>query len=122
MGETVSAEMCDFILNNIKSKQTNKLDKPWWIGSTSREFTLKIAFQIVRHKRDKVEWAKFIWTSGLPHKISFFLWRDIKGRIPIDDNLKRCRIPIVSKYCCCSEGLEETMHHLFLSAPIAKKL
>lgn len=39
-----------------------------------------------------------------------------------DDNLKRCRIPIVSRCCCCDKGCEESMNHLFLTAPVIIQL
>lgn len=36
LGVTVTADMCDLILSSIKIKQTNEIDKPWWLGSDSQ--------------------------------------------------------------------------------------
>lgn len=50
------------------------------------------------------------------------MWRIFKRIIPTDDILKNMKIPIVSKYGCCEDGIEESLYHLFLIAPIAQKL
>lgn len=49
-------------------------DKPWWMGSTSGIFTVKSAFEMMRHKKGK-EWRINMWSKGVPFKISFFLRR-----------------------------------------------
>ncbi|KAG5631515.1 hypothetical protein H5410_003232 [Solanum commersonii] len=36
--------------------------------------------------------------KALPFKTNFFLWRDWKRRIAIDDNLRRMRINIASRW------------------------
>lgn len=114
--------MADHIIQEIKPTTGELNDKPIWTGNTLGQFTVKSAYHILRNKKDKVDWAKMVWLKGLPYKISFFLWRVMHGRIPTDDNLKRMRISIVSKCCCCEEGEMETMNYLFLTAPIAIKL
>lgn len=50
------------------------------------------------------------------------MWRLLKGKIPINDNLKRYRIPVVSKCCYCQMGCEETVNHLFLTSPTTQNL
>ncbi|WMV51732.1 hypothetical protein MTR67_045117 [Solanum verrucosum] len=118
----VSVEMTYIILNSIPPPIGNEIDRAWWTGNKSGVFSSKSAYQIIRPRRNKIECSQFIWVTGLPFKIAFFLWRVLKGRVPTDDNLKRCRIPIVSKCYCYEEGCEETMNHLFLTAPVACKL
>lgn len=68
------------------------------------------------------DWRRYMWIRGMPIKISFFLWRVWRGKIATDDNLKKMKIPIVSKCYCCEKGEMETMKHLLLTAPIAQKL
>lgn len=46
----------------------------------------------------------------------------LKRRIPTDDILRRMNIPIASRCWCCDNGMEETLDHLFLTAPLAIKL
>lgn len=50
-------------------------DKAWWMGSSSREFSVKIAWDTVRARCDKKEEEKLLWVKGLPFKINFFFWK-----------------------------------------------
>ncbi|KAH0779037.1 hypothetical protein KY290_005464 [Solanum tuberosum] len=120
--EFISEEMTEYIIENIKPGMTETLDKAWWMGNSTGEFTVKSAYHLVRHKRDKIEWNNCMWLKCLSFKISFFIWRVWKKRIVTDDNLKRMRMNIVSKYYCCDSGEMKTMTHLLLTAPIAQRL
>jgi len=120
--ENLSEEIVFHIVKNIKPNNYALTDKPWWMGNSTRAFSVKSAYHILRNKRESREGMSYIWIKGLPFKISFFLWRVWKKRIATDDNLKRMRMHIVSKCHCCEKGEVETMTHLFLTAPIAKSL
>lgn len=63
-----------------------------------------------------------VWDKGLLFKIDFFLWRVWKGWIVTSDNLKRMKINIIFRCWCCEIKQMETMAHLFLTSPIAKKV
>lgn len=65
---------------------------------------------------------RYIWAKRLPFKLNFFIWKPWKRRIATDDNLKRKRINIISRYWCCENKKEEIMAHLFLTTPIATGL
>ncbi|KAH0696182.1 hypothetical protein KY289_013664 [Solanum tuberosum] len=121
--QLLSHDMVDCILENISpTMNMDDQDKAWWMGNAQGEFTIKSAFQLTRKKREEKEWMNNIWLKGLPLKISFFFWRVWRQRIPTDDVLKRMRVNVVSKCHCCNVGEEETIQHLFLTAPIAQKL
>ncbi|WMV51941.1 hypothetical protein MTR67_045326 [Solanum verrucosum] len=75
----VSVEMTDIILNSIPPPIGNEIDRAWWTGNKSGVFSSKSAYQIVRPRRNKIECSQFIWGTGLPFKIVFFLWRVLKG-------------------------------------------
>lgn len=60
--------------------------------------------------------------KGCLLKSIFLFWKAWKGRIATDGNLRRMRINIVSRCWCCEGHPQETMTHLFLSAPMAKKV
>lgn len=119
--DTILEEMYHFIMDNIKPTMREGLDKPCRTASNTSVFTSKSAYQLVRPKKEKIEWYKFIWARRLLNKVSFFLWRVLKGRIPTNDHLKRCRIPTVSKCYCWNIGCEETINQLFLTTPIVQK-
>lgn len=63
-----------------------------------------------------------LWTKGLPFKISFFLYRLWRGKIPTNDLWKRRGYVIVSKCWCCVPTQEETFQHLFLASSTAAKV
>lgn len=86
------------------------------------EFTIKSAFDMLRCRREKEEWRANMWGKQIPFKLSFLLWRIWKGRIATEENLKRMGVTIASRCYCCEEFEEETIQHLFLTAPIAQKL
>ncbi|KAH0661911.1 hypothetical protein KY284_026842 [Solanum tuberosum] len=113
--------MVEYIVENINPMMKG-VDKAWWMGNSHGEFTVKSTFQVLRRKREEQEWMNYIWIKGLPFKISFFLWRVWRKRIPTDDVLKKMKVNMVSKCYCCDVGEEETIHHLFLTAPIAQQL
>lgn len=92
------------------------------MGSTSGDFTVRSAWEDIRKKKSKAECYTNIWNKGLPLKISFFLWRVWKGRIPIDDKITVMGIQNVSRCRCCEIHEQETMTHLLLNSTIAKKL
>lgn len=67
---------------------------------------MKSAFQLLRHKKEEVPWARFIWIRDPSSKIFFFLWRVMKRCIPTDDNVQRLNVQLVSKcyYCETKKG------------------
>ncbi|KAH0778130.1 hypothetical protein KY290_004557 [Solanum tuberosum] len=115
--------MIQYITENINPVliETGR-DKAWRMGNTTGNFTVKSAWDLLRHIRDEREILKFIWNKGIPLRINFFLWRVWKGRVPTDDNLQIMRINVPSRYWCCEQYKQETMEHLFLTASIATKL
>lgn len=120
--ESVSIKIANFITNEIKPGRTDELDRPWWLIASDGRFSVKTSFDFLRKRAREVEWSKKIWLKGLPCNMSFFLWRIFKRRIPTDDVLKTIGISIASRCACCNIGVEETLHHLFLTAPIAQML
>lgn len=60
--------------------------------------------------------------KALPTKINVFLWRLWNRRIPTDDNLRKIKFHLVCRCKYCEVKKVETMTHVFLIAPIAKRL
>lgn len=118
----VSEEMVEHVLDSIKPECQGITDKAVWVANSSGDFTVKSAFHLIRRRRDQVDWSKYVWCRGLLGKISFFLWRVIKIRLPTDDVLQSMRVHLVSKCYCCDVGERETITHLLLTALIAQGL
>lgn len=53
--ELVSEGMSDHIVENIKPITSELNDKVWWMGSTTREFTVKSTYHMLRKKREPTE-------------------------------------------------------------------
>lgn len=119
----VSEEMATHITHSFNPLVRDELtDAPIWMPSYDGRFSTKTAYELLRRKRQRLEWMDCIWVKGLPFKISFFQWRVWKRRLPTDDNLQRMHINVVSKCYCCEEHKQETMAHLFLTSSTTQKL
>ncbi|KAH0776287.1 hypothetical protein KY290_007698 [Solanum tuberosum] len=100
-----SEEMADHIIFNIRPRIMEiGSDNAWWCGNTTDLFTVKSAYHRMRSRKAEENWRRYMWIRGMPIKISFFLWRVWRGEIVTDDNLKKMKIPIVSKCYCCEKG------------------
>ncbi|WMV33517.1 hypothetical protein MTR67_026902 [Solanum verrucosum] len=103
-------------------RQTDMGDKPWWIKTSTRKFSVKSAWEILRKKKEVNENCKMIWVQDLPFKISFFSWRVWTNRVPVAVVIAHWN-PNQSQLClCCSVPAKETMQHLFLKGEIANKV
>lgn len=58
--------------------------------------------------------------KGVPSKISFFMWRLWKAKLPLDDWFLRLGYFRTSRCWCCRHPKEETLSHVFLTSPEAK--
>lgn len=118
----VTPDMEEYITKEIHLRTDGLNDKAWWLGSPNGVFSVKSAYQLVRNRRNKVEWHEYVWSRWVPQKISFFLWRVINMKVPTDDVLKIMGISVVSRCGCCDTRVEETVNHIFLTAPITQRL
>ncbi|XP_060170736.1 uncharacterized protein LOC132601678 [Lycium barbarum] len=119
---TLDQELAQHIKDNIKVPDEEEDNEPCWMLETNGRFSVKSAWEFIRHRESKQTNYRFMWEKGLPIKISFFMWRVWKGRISTDDILKRMMINIPSRYWCCEEHKEETVGHLFITSSITVKL
>ncbi|XP_055814563.1 uncharacterized protein LOC129884258 [Solanum dulcamara] len=120
--EVLAKDIVDHIIDNITiPKEERDFDRPWWILDTSGEFTIKSTWDFIRQRGPKLDIYRFMWIKGMPFKISFFMWRCWKYKIPTDDVLKKMNFILVSKCWCCINPREETIHHIFLTSETAKR-
>ncbi|XP_075091556.1 uncharacterized protein LOC142171756 [Nicotiana tabacum] len=95
---------------------------PKWMPTSSGKFTVGRAWQILRHRAHPNPEYKLLWTNGLPFKISFFLWRLWRGKVPTNDIWRRAGQFVVSKCLCCLPPQEETFQHIFLTSDVASRV
>lgn len=63
-----------------------------------------------------------IWKKGLPFKVSFFVWRKLKRRIPIWKFWIKIGVEDEALCCCYDQMAEKSFHHFFLSCPAANQV
>lgn len=116
-------ELASHILENIKPPVLQEMhDKPYWMLEIRGEFSVKSAWEYLRRRKEPCNAYRIIWVKGLPFKISFFMWKVLKNKLPLDDFLKRLECLMASRCWCCANAREETMHHLFVTSYAAKKV
>lgn len=102
-------------LNMQYIRQSGQGDKAWWTLSSTGKFTVKSAWELLRHRADFSEDFEKIWVKGLPFKISFFGWRVWTHRVPVAAPMAAWN-PNISQLCqCCRVLVRETIDHLFFS-------
>lgn len=67
-----------------------------------------------------VEWFKFIWNLQISPKIKMFLWKVFQKAIPVGEVLAARHI--TTEVRCKRCGTPESIAHLFLHCPFAKKI
>ncbi|XP_070049029.1 uncharacterized protein [Nicotiana tomentosiformis] len=88
--ELLPEEIAEHILEKIAPPAHQSMkDKPWWKLETNGQFIVKSAWHYIRKRRDERKLYKFMWAKGLPYKVSFFMWRLWKAKLPLDDWFQR---------------------------------
>ncbi|KAF3651406.1 hypothetical protein FXO37_18018 [Capsicum annuum] len=114
--------LAEYIIENIQvPSQLQELDTPYWMLETTREFSVKSAWDYIRLRGVKSNIYKYMWIKGLPYKIAFMMWRAWKFKIPLDDGVKNIGFSLASRCSCCTRPQEDTFGHVFLKEPIAKR-
>ncbi|XP_070010520.1 uncharacterized protein [Nicotiana sylvestris] len=105
MFESLPEDLAHHIVQNIRPPtESSQLDTPFWMLETRGHFTVKSAWDYVRRRANRRLAYKIIWVKGLPFKISFFLWKVWKAKLPLDDFLRKLGYSMPSK--CCYKCLE----------------
>ncbi|KAF5194192.1 hypothetical protein FRX31_016221 [Thalictrum thalictroides] len=103
-----------------QNKSRSSTDTRIWMHTTGGKFTIKSYVQLIQGNQRRQGLFRNIWNSWIPTKVSFFIWKLLKGAIPVDSAITKCHIPIVSKCLCCTQSSEETSLHLFIQSDLAK--
>ncbi|KAF5182656.1 hypothetical protein FRX31_027758 [Thalictrum thalictroides] len=103
-----------------QNKSRSTIDTRIWMHSTDGKFTIKSYVQLIQGNQRRQGLFRNIWNFWTPTKVSFFIWKLLKGVIPVDSAITRCHIPIVSKCLCCTQSSEETSLHLFIQSDLTK--
>nr|XP_009766397.1 PREDICTED: uncharacterized protein LOC104217776 [Nicotiana sylvestris] len=97
-------------------------DRAFGMQNSARHYTIHSAWHLFREKGPQLDAYKYIWTQGLPIKISLFSWRVWHCKLPLDDILTRLGYTMPSRSWCCNRPTVETMQYIFLKSQCADKV
>ncbi|XP_071921716.1 uncharacterized protein [Coffea arabica] len=100
--------------------ETTNPDVMIWSPSTLGEFSLGSAYQEVREVRESSFMSSRVRHSQIPLRVSFFMLRLLRGRLPLDDALTRFQLHLPLKCVCCASPKCETVDHLFADGDMAR--
>ncbi|GKC96175.1 reverse transcriptase domain, reverse transcriptase zinc-binding domain protein [Tanacetum coccineum] len=92
-------------------------DRWRWALQDDGNFTVKALSRVVEDKILCVENGALatLWNSWVPKKVNIFIWRALKGRLPVREELDRRGIDLDSLLCpCCNNVVESCNHTLIL--------
>lgn len=115
--------ICNTHIDNIKPPgEQQLLDVPYWCLENGGIFSVESAWEYLRQRKDTGAAYIKMWVKGLPFKISFFMWKVWKAKLPLDDHMKKMGYAMPSRCWCCVQPGEETLQHLFFTSFAAKKV
>ncbi|XP_020681381.1 uncharacterized protein LOC110098793 [Dendrobium catenatum] len=120
--EKLSAVIPDYIINLITNISINRCAKDALLCKFTKDglFSTKQAWHVFRNIKLFSKSFKMMWHKSIPTTVSVFNWRVLKNFVPTDDMLRKKGLFMTSKCQCCANL--ETVHHVFVSSPIAVKV
>uniref|UniRef100_M1AQG9 RNase H family protein n=1 Tax=Solanum tuberosum TaxID=4113 RepID=M1AQG9_SOLTU len=81
-------------------------------------FTCASAWELTRQKKNKNIIITFSWHKNIPFKISFLLWRALRGKLPINEKIRTFGGEPVRCHCCIKSGWDD-INHIFVTGNFA---
>ncbi|PHT55029.1 hypothetical protein CQW23_03515 [Capsicum baccatum] len=96
-------------------------DIPIWKPNESGTFTFSSAWELVRAKKERTRLHTNTWHRNIPFKVSFLLWRALRGKLPTNDRIAQFGSTLVDCFCC-NRTAAETIDHVFVSGHFARHI
>lgn len=109
------------ILSTTVHYQEGILDAAVWKPNDSGEFTCSSAWETIRQKKTKTRLNTYIWHKNIPFKISFLLWRALRGKLPTNDKITNFGGEPANCSCCFNPGLDD-IEHFFVTGHFANHI
>ncbi|GJV29789.1 RNA-directed DNA polymerase, eukaryota, reverse transcriptase zinc-binding domain protein [Tanacetum coccineum] len=93
----------------------NCRDKWRWTLSEDGEFAVKELTKLIEEKVLRMESGgrETLWNTLVPKKVNVFVWRALRGRLPVRVVLDKREIDLDSVLCpCCNDSVETCAHSL----------
>ncbi|GKE46749.1 reverse transcriptase domain, reverse transcriptase zinc-binding domain protein [Tanacetum coccineum] len=109
-----------YVVRNIVVR-SNCRDKWRWVLSEDGDFTIKELSRLVQDKILHLESGghETLWNKLVPKKVNIFVWRALKGRIPVRVELDRRGIDLDSVLFPCCNNVVETCAHCLVTYDLA---
>jgi hypothetical protein len=114
--EEESVRECSVLLLDIVLQ--DNVDDIWrWLLDPIHGYSVRMAYRFLITSVETADRPQVpdIWHSHIPSKVSVFVWRLLRNRLPTKDNLLRRRVLSHNEVACVAGcGNRETAKHLFL--------
>lgn len=114
----------------IKPSKQGKSDSLIWLPTANGEYSTKTGYYTYIARKDAhldqhvhsylCDWNKDIWRGQFSPKVLVFLWKIVKGALPLGENLEKRGFGTNVKCIHC--GSRETASHIFLHCRFAKSM
>ncbi|GJQ91220.1 RNA-directed DNA polymerase, eukaryota, reverse transcriptase zinc-binding domain protein [Tanacetum coccineum] len=96
-------------------------DKWRWTLSGDGEFAVKELARLIEEKVLRVEIGghEMLWNNLVPKKVNVFVWRDLRGRIPVRVEVDKRDMDLDSVLCSCCNDIVETCAHSLVTCDLA---
>ena len=119
--EEDSVRECSEVLHNIVL-QVDVTDSWRWLLDPVHGYSVRESYRFLTTSCEQVDRSLVddVWHRNIPEKVSLFVWRLLRNRLPSKDNLLRRNILHVNDLACVTGcGASETAKHLFLDCDLS---
>ncbi|GKE44868.1 RNA-directed DNA polymerase, eukaryota, reverse transcriptase zinc-binding domain protein [Tanacetum coccineum] len=128
-GRSLSGRVCkEFdnllgVLQNVFISNDGR-DRRRWMLQENGEFTVKALTRLVEEKVLRVENGnqETLWNNWLPKKVNIFVWRALKGRLPVREELDKRGIDLNTLLYPCCDSVVETCAHSLVTCNLAMSI
>ncbi|PWA63317.1 Transposon TX1 [Artemisia annua] len=106
---------------NLRGRSNDCRDRWRWKLNDNGEFTVRGLTALVEEKILRVEndAQETLWNKWLPKKVNIFVWRALKGRLPVHEEFDKRGVDLDSLLCPCCDSVVETCAHSLVTCNLA---
>lgn len=122
--EEESVRECSVLFHNIVL-QDNVHDTWRWLLDPTHGYMVREAYCFLTNNGELVDMTLVddVWHKHIPSKVSLFVWRLLRNRLPtINSLVRRCILQLHDSACVFGCGGPKTVTHLFLGCDIFSSL
>ncbi|GKB80764.1 reverse transcriptase domain, reverse transcriptase zinc-binding domain protein [Tanacetum coccineum] len=104
------------LLQNVVISNNCK-DRWKWLLQEDGDFTVKGLSKMIEEKTLRIEndGQETLWNKCVPKKVNIFVWRALKGRLPVREELDKRGVDLDSILClCCASAVDSCNHSLVI--------